>query len=70
MWTDRPVLHLIPNDNRAVRTSILRGEAIPPKSGLWKSFQAFAVKLMAAAQPPPETLGDRLRSVLHRQAWR
>jgi len=66
----RPVLHLFPNDNRSVRTSILRGEAIPPKSGLWKSFQAFAVKLMAAAQPPPETLGDRLRSVLHRQAWR
>jgi Flp pilus assembly CpaE family ATPase len=66
----RPVLHLFLNDGRAVRTSILRGEALPPKSGLWKSFQVFAAKLTAAAQPSPETLGARLRSVLHREAWR
>jgi Flp pilus assembly CpaE family ATPase len=66
----RPVLHLFPNDDRAVRISVLRGEALPPKSGLWKSFQVFAAKLTAAAHPSPETLGARLRSVLHREAWR
>ncbi|MDP3000810.1 MAG: hypothetical protein Q8N47_25225 [Bryobacterales bacterium] len=69
-FLQRPVLHIFPNDDRAVRTSVLRGEAISPKAELWKSFQVFAAKLTAPAQLTPETLGDRLRSVLHREARR
>ncbi len=69
-YLHRPVLHLFPNDNRSVRTSVLRGEAISAKSELWKSFQVFAAKLIAPPQVTPETLGDRLRSVLHREARR
>jgi Flp pilus assembly CpaE family ATPase len=66
----RPVMHLFPNDNRSIKSAVLRGETVPPKTELWKSFRSFAAKLAAPQQPSPDTITGRLKSLLYREAWR
>lgn len=63
----RKVAHSFPNDYPAVAQSIREASPIRPESELARAFQTFAATLAGVeiAPPPPLTLKEKLKGLLH-----
>jgi Flp pilus assembly CpaE family ATPase len=59
------VSHAFPNDYRAVRAAVLKGEPVDPATKLGQSYVAFASQMVGLSAPAaPSWLGGRLRGLL------